>query len=212
MNTSENTLKTGLWIFLLTAAGVLTTFALACATPVAAFAVLAALHMRRFAAAALMIAVWLVGQTIGFGFLHYPLTANTFAWTGALLVCSLMTLEAGFLAARVSAPPPVRAVIVLLAAMLAFRRRSLCSAPCWAAMTRLSSPPICSNISGPMRSPSPFFWSCTGWRLRRGWSRAMPVARRREEGPASGNQVPRILRPGPAARADGGNEIRRIGA
>lgn len=121
MNTSENTLKTGLWVGLLTAASVLTSFALACATPVAAFAGLAALHMRRFEATALMITVWAVGQGIGFGFLHYTHTAGTLAWTGALLVCSLMTLEAGFLAARFGAAPLVRAAVVLIATMVVFK-------------------------------------------------------------------------------------------
>jgi len=121
LNTPESTLKTGLWIFLLTAAGILTTFALACATPVAAFAALAALYMRRNAAIALMAAVWGAGQIIGFGFLHFPHTAATFAWPGALLVCSLMTLEGGFLVTRFSAGPLVRATIVLLATMVVFK-------------------------------------------------------------------------------------------
>jgi hypothetical protein len=121
LNTSESALKTGLWIFLLTVAGVLTTFVLACATPVAAFAALAALYMRRNAAIALMVAVWAAGQVIGFGFLHYPHTAGTFAWTGALLICSLMTLEGGFFAARSRVTPLVRAVMIVLATMIVFK-------------------------------------------------------------------------------------------
>jgi hypothetical protein len=124
MRVSENSpVKTGLWLILLTVASVLMTFALACATPVAAFGALAALHMKRAEAMMLMSIVWLASQVVGFGYLHYPMTANSITWGGALLVTSLATMEgAAFVTRRLEATPAaVRATLALVAAMVAFR-------------------------------------------------------------------------------------------
>jgi hypothetical protein len=128
MRISENSpknssVKTGLWLILLTTASVLTTFALACATPVAAFAALAALHMKRAEAMLLMGVVWLASQCVGFGYLHYPYTAGTIAWGGALLISALVTMEgAAFVTRRMaSAPDAVRAAGALGAAMVVFK-------------------------------------------------------------------------------------------
>ena len=65
---------------LLTAACALASFAFACATPFAAFAVIAAAALPLQPALLVSLAAWLVNQTIGFGFLHYPLDATTIAW------------------------------------------------------------------------------------------------------------------------------------
>jgi hypothetical protein len=118
-----SSVKTGFWLLLLTGASLLTTFALACATPFAAFGALAALHMRRGEAALLMSIVWLASQVVGFGFLHYPQTANAFIWGGALLVCALAGMEgAGFAARRLSgASLAVCTLAALAAAMMGFK-------------------------------------------------------------------------------------------
>jgi hypothetical protein len=124
MSVSENSpVKTGLWLILLTIASVLTTFALACATPVAAFGALAALHMKRAEAMMLMGAIWLASQAVGFGYLHYPHTPGTIAWGGALLITALVTMEgAAFVARRLeTAPHAARAVGALAAAMVSFK-------------------------------------------------------------------------------------------
>ena len=76
--------KRAVWIALLTGASVLFSFALACATPFPALATLAALHMRKRDAVALTATAWLANQTIGYGFLHYPQTWDSFAWGGAI--------------------------------------------------------------------------------------------------------------------------------
>ena len=124
MSVSENSpVKTGLWLILLTAASVLTTFALACATPVAAFGALAALHMKRAEAIMLMSIVWLASQVVGFGYLHYPHTAGTIAWAGALLISALVTMEGAAFATRhtASTSSAVRAIGALAAAMVVFK-------------------------------------------------------------------------------------------
>jgi hypothetical protein len=65
---------------LLTAACALASFAFACATPFAAFAVVAAATLPLQSALLVTAAAWLVNQAIGFGFLHYPIDASTIIW------------------------------------------------------------------------------------------------------------------------------------
>jgi membrane-associated HD superfamily phosphohydrolase len=65
---------------LLTAACALASFAFACATPFAAFAVVAAATLPLLPALLVTLAAWLVNQAIGFGFLHYPIDATTIVW------------------------------------------------------------------------------------------------------------------------------------
>jgi hypothetical protein len=65
---------------LLTAACALASFALACATPFAAFAVMAAAMLPLRPALLVVTGAWLVNQGIGFGALHYPVNGNTMLW------------------------------------------------------------------------------------------------------------------------------------
>lgn len=65
---------------LLTIACALASFAFACATPFAAFAVVAAATLPLGSALVVTAAAWLVNQAIGFGFLHYPVDASTVVW------------------------------------------------------------------------------------------------------------------------------------
>ncbi len=74
-----------LFVFvLLTAACALASFAFACATPFAAFAVIAAATLSVPAALVVVGGTWIVNQAIGFGALHYPLDGNTMLW-GAVI-------------------------------------------------------------------------------------------------------------------------------
>ena len=65
---------------LLTVSCALASFALACATPFAAFAVVAAATLSLRPALLVVTGAWLVNQTIGFGVHHYPIDASTIAW------------------------------------------------------------------------------------------------------------------------------------
>ena len=67
-------------LVLLMAACALASFAFACATPFAAFAVVAAAMLPWRPALLVVTAAWLVNQAIGFGVLHYPLDRNTVLW------------------------------------------------------------------------------------------------------------------------------------
>ena len=120
-----------LWIVLFTVASTLTTLVFACATPFPSLAALAAVHMSRRDGMLLMIAAWLVSQTVGFCFMGYPWEAAT-ALTGfaigtaaiaALLVASLVdgrVRERGTL---------VRLVVSYLAAFATFKVAIMLWAP-----------------------------------------------------------------------------------
>jgi len=82
---------------LLTASCALASLALACATPFAAFAVVAAAMLLPRPALLVVTGAWLVNQCIGFGTLHYPVNASTIAWgfvIGAAALVSTATASA----------------------------------------------------------------------------------------------------------------------
>jgi hypothetical protein len=83
-----------LWILLLTAASVFVTLGMACATPFAALATLAALHMSRRDGLRLIGVAWLADQVIGYGLLGYPRTGSSIAWGVALGVAAVLALVA----------------------------------------------------------------------------------------------------------------------
>jgi len=83
---------------LLTISCALASLALACATPFAAFAVIAAAMLPLRAALLVVVGSWLVNQGIGFGVLHYPIDATTMLWG---LVIGAAALAATLAASRV---------------------------------------------------------------------------------------------------------------
>jgi hypothetical protein len=74
---------------LLTVACALASFALACATPFAAFAVMAAAMLPLRQALLVVTGAWLVNQGIGFGALHYPIDGNTMLWGMVIGIAAL---------------------------------------------------------------------------------------------------------------------------
>jgi hypothetical protein len=107
-----------LFVFvLLTAACALASFAFACATPFAAFAVIAAASLTLPAALVVVGGAWIVNQAIGFGALHYPLDVSTMLWG---VVIGAAALAATFSAAiTLRWLPRLGTPIVLGAALLA---------------------------------------------------------------------------------------------
>ena len=75
---------------LLTVSCALASFALACATPFAAFAVIAAAMLPLRSALLVVTGAWLVNQGIGFGALHYPIDGNTTLWGLAIGIAALV--------------------------------------------------------------------------------------------------------------------------
>jgi hypothetical protein len=58
----------------------LASLVLACATPFAAFAVIAGAMLSPPRALLVVVVAWLVNQAISFGLLHYPIEASTILW------------------------------------------------------------------------------------------------------------------------------------
>jgi hypothetical protein len=101
---------------LLTISCALASFALACATPLAAFAVVAAATLSLRPALSVVAGAWFVNQTIGFGALHYPVDASTIAWGLVIGFAALAATAASTVALR--AVPRMRWPLALGLALL----------------------------------------------------------------------------------------------
>ncbi len=116
---------------LLTASCALASFALACATPFAGFAVIAAAMLPLRSALLVVTGAWLVNQGIGFGALHYPVDVNTVLWG---LVIGFAALAATVASAAIlrSLPkrsPPLVLALALFAAYGAYELVLLAATP-----------------------------------------------------------------------------------
>jgi hypothetical protein len=107
---------------LLAAACALASFAFACATPFAAFAVVAAAMLPLQPALLTVTAAWLVNQGIGFGMLRYPVDANTVAWGFSIGAAALAAtvLAHSMLRALPRAGTPPALACALLGAYVAY--------------------------------------------------------------------------------------------
>jgi len=101
---------------LLIASCALASLALACATPFAAFAVLAAAMLPLRPALLVVAGTWLVNQGIGFGVHHYPIDASTIAWG---FVIGAAALAATLVAAALLRALPQERAPLMLAVVLA---------------------------------------------------------------------------------------------
>jgi hypothetical protein len=101
---------------LLTVSCGLASFALACATPFAAFAVVASATLPLRPAFLVVIGAWLVNQAIGFGALHYPIDTNTALWGLAIGAAALAATAAS--SAVLRALPRSRTPMVLALAFV----------------------------------------------------------------------------------------------
>ena len=88
--------RNAMWLCttLLAAACASASLVFACATPFAAFAVLAAAVLPLRSALAAIGIVWAVNQAIGFGILDYPRDLNAGAWGVVMLAAALLTTAA----------------------------------------------------------------------------------------------------------------------
>jgi hypothetical protein len=114
------------WLALLVAASVAFSLGFSCAVPFAAFGAVAALTLERRDALMLIGAVWLANQLVGFGFLDYPWTADTFVW-GVVLgaVAVLCTIAAEAAAGRFERRDTIIAALAAFAAAFVVYEGSL---------------------------------------------------------------------------------------
>jgi hypothetical protein len=101
---------------LLTVSCALASFALACATPFAAFAVVAAAMLALRRALLVVTGAWLVNQAIGFGVHHYPIDTNTMMWGVAIGVGTIVATAASIATLRIL--PANRTPLVLALTLL----------------------------------------------------------------------------------------------
>ncbi|MBR0950536.1 hypothetical protein [Bradyrhizobium canariense] len=103
---------------LLTVSCALASFAFACATPFAAFAVVAAAMLPLRPALLVVTGAWLVNQTIGFGVLHYPVDASTIAWGFVIGAAALLSTAAASTVLRMlpQGRTPLMLAVTLVAA------------------------------------------------------------------------------------------------
>jgi hypothetical protein len=95
----------------------LASFAFACATPFAAFAVVAAAMLQLRPALLIVGAAWLVNQAIGFGVHGYPADAHTVTWGIVIGMAALFATATSAVVLR--ALPRVGNIVALVAAWLA---------------------------------------------------------------------------------------------
>lgn len=109
-------------LVLLVASCALASFALACATPFAAFAALGAAMLPLPSALLVVGAAWLVNQAIGFGVLHYPIDAGTILWGVVIGAAALAATLIAKIVLRVlwRSAAPVGLALALLAAYCAY--------------------------------------------------------------------------------------------
>jgi hypothetical protein len=86
---AKNPILAWMWPTLLIVAGAAATPVFACITPFVAIAALAAVTLPRRTALLATTGAWLGNQCIGFGMMHYPMTANTVVLGLSLLIGAL---------------------------------------------------------------------------------------------------------------------------
>jgi hypothetical protein len=116
---------------LLTVSCALASFAFACATPFAAFAVVAAAMLPLGPALLVVTGAWLVNQTIGFGVLHYPLDASTIAWGFVIGAAALLSTTGASAVLRMlpQGRTPLMLAIALVVAYVAYEFALLAATP-----------------------------------------------------------------------------------
>jgi hypothetical protein len=108
-----------LWLVLLVGASVAFSLNFACAAPLVAFGVAAALTLPSRDALSLICGVWFADQVVGYTVIHYPWTANSLAWGAILGVAAVLgTVAAQWTVQRLGGQP--KAVAVLVALLAAF--------------------------------------------------------------------------------------------
>ena len=102
---------------LLTVSCALASLVFACATPFAAFAVVAAAMLPLRPALLVVTGAWLVNQAIGFGALHYPVDGSTIAW--GLVIGAAALVATAVASVVLGALPRARTPLALAFALVA---------------------------------------------------------------------------------------------
>jgi hypothetical protein len=127
-------------LVLLTGSCALASFVFACATPFAAFAVVASCLLPLIPALLVTAGAWIVNQAIGFGVLGYPLDLNTVSWGFVIGAAALLaTAESKLLLHSQRSSSPAALGVALLGAYAAYEVVLFASGLVLAEAGRLSS-------------------------------------------------------------------------
>jgi hypothetical protein len=116
---------------LLTVSCALASFVLACATPFAAFAVIASAMLPLRPALLAVTGAWLVNQGIGFGALHYPIDGNTLLWGVLIGIAALAAtaVSAAILRLLPRASTPMALALALIGGYVTYELALLAATP-----------------------------------------------------------------------------------
>ena len=118
------------WMVILSMAVIGATLTLSCVTPFVALAVALAGTVGLRASLCIVTVVWLANQIVGFVFLHFPYTANTFLWGVAMGGAALVTTIVASLVMKYAScwATPFRLGITLLLGFGAYEMTLLAAA------------------------------------------------------------------------------------
>ncbi|WP_409561922.1 hypothetical protein [Hyphomicrobium sp. MC8b] len=115
---SSSLALSAIWVALIAALSVGGSFAFACAAPLAAIAALAATRMDARTGLALVVTAWLTNQIVGYAFLSYPHTFESYAWGAA--IATIAAFAAARLATGMTRAWPVLLTVSFLLAFAAY--------------------------------------------------------------------------------------------
>jgi hypothetical protein len=109
----------------------LASFAFACATPFAAFAVIAAAMLSLPRALLVVAGAWLINQGIGFGVHHYPIDTKTLLWGVVIGIAALAAtaISAALLRALPRSGTPIVLAVVWVCAYGAYELALFAATP-----------------------------------------------------------------------------------
>lgn len=117
---SSSFAMSAIWVALIAALSVGGSFAFACAAPLAAIAALAATRMDARTGLALVVTASLTNQIVGYAFLSYPHTFESYAWGAAIGVATVAAFAAARLATGMTRAWPVLLTVSFLLAFAAY--------------------------------------------------------------------------------------------
>jgi hypothetical protein len=124
LDNSDTRLRGSAWLVFLLVATTGLSMAFSCATPFAALAALSALTLKRSHAVLFMLSAWVINQSVGFGFLHYPHDASTIQWGAAIGLSAIAAVATASLAASMvgkTLPAALSYATTLIAAFIGFQ-------------------------------------------------------------------------------------------
>jgi hypothetical protein len=147
-NDQSQPIRTAAWIVIVTTASIALSLSFACATPLAAVATLAGVHMKRHEGAWLVLTAWLANQVVGYYVLHYPRTWDSFAWGAAIGIASLLAAFGARWAARTTRSPVLSSLTAFLVAFLFYEGALFAATAVLPSSAAAFSLPVIARIFG----------------------------------------------------------------